>query len=405
MKVGTESEKLEFKKSGAELKEGIISMVAMLNKHGCGELYFGVNNNGYPVGMDIGEKTLRDISQAIGNFIEPKVYPRVNDVFIDQKHCVHIAFSGEEAPYFANGRAYIRVADEDKVMTSAELESFILKKNAGRDVWDSQLSEKSPADVDEKLLKDYITRSNEAGRIGFAYSARDEVLNKLSAVKDGKLNNAAYALFVGSNMLEIQMAIFAGTERLSFIDIQREHGSVTELIRIAERYIVKNIRWRVVFDGSIERKEIPEIPIDAVREAIVNSYCHRDFRSSQNNEVTIYKNRIEIYNPGTFPEGLKPEDFISGKERSVKRNPNLAQLMYYPKDIENFGTGLKRIKEACDEAGVRVEFEMLKLGFAVVFYRPGETSLPKHRPLLPNCSVIRMVKSSVKTRPKTALLK
>jgi ATP-dependent DNA helicase RecG len=72
---------------------------------------------------------------------------------------------------------------------------------------------------------------------------------------------------------------------------------------------------------------------------------------------------------------LTPRDFIDGKGRSVKRNPLLAQLMYYSKDIESFGTGLKRITEACDNAGVNVEFEMLKLGFAVVFYRPDENFL------------------------------
>jgi len=62
MKIGKENEKLEFKKTTAELKEGIISMVAILNKHGSGELYFGVRNDGTPMGMDISEKTLRDIS-------------------------------------------------------------------------------------------------------------------------------------------------------------------------------------------------------------------------------------------------------------------------------------------------------------------------------------------------------
>jgi len=46
--------------------------------------------------------------------------------------------------------------------------------------------------------------------------------------------------------------------------------------------------------------------------------------------------------------------------------------MYYTKDIESFGTGLKRITDACDEAGVKVEFQLLKKGFAVVFYRPDE---------------------------------
>ena len=84
-----------------------------------------------------------------------------------------------------------------------------------------------------------------------------------------------------------------------------------------------------MLDGSVQRKEIPEIPMDAIREALVNSYCHRLYTSSQNNEITIYSNRIEIYNPGTFPDGLTPQDFIEGYEHSIKRNPLLAQLYVF----------------------------------------------------------------------------
>jgi ATP-dependent DNA helicase RecG len=106
------------------------------------------------------------------------------------------------------------------------------------------------------------------------------------------------------------------------------------------------------------------------RALFLNSFCHRDYKFSQNNEVVIYKNRIEIYNPGTFPEGLKPEDFILGDVPSVQRNPQLAQFMYYCKDIEKFGTELKRISTAGKESGVKLEFCLKKLCFAVVFYRP-----------------------------------
>jgi ATP-dependent DNA helicase RecG len=372
MKIGKESEKLEFKKTTAELSEGIISMAAMLNKHGGGELYFGIRNDGTPLGMDISDKTLRDVSQSVANHIEPKVYPEINEVYVSDKPCIHVEFTGDDAPYFAFGRVYIRVADEDRAMSAAELENFILKKNAVRDAWDSDISAKTTSDVVETVLSDYIDRANRAGRIDFPYTNNDEVLNRLGVTENGKLKNAADALFCGSLNLEVQMAIFAGTERLTFNDIARKSGSVTELVEIAGKYIRNNIRWRVVLDGSIQRKEIPEIPIEAIREAIINSYCHRLYTSSQNNEITIYSNRVEIYNPGTFPEGLTPQDFIDGKERSKKRNPLLAQLMYYSKDIENFGTGLKRITETCKTAGVKVEFELLKLGFAVVFYRPDE---------------------------------
>ena len=373
MKVGKENEKLEFKKTTAELKEGIISIASMLNKHGGGELYFGVRNDGTPSGMDVSEKTLRDISQAVANHIEPKIYPKISEVFVDEKPCIICAFSGDDSPYFAYGRAYIRVADEDRVLSPAELENFINRKNELRGTWDSGVSDKTIINVDDEVLKNYLERGNRVGRIDFTYTNKNDVLHKLGLIDGDKLKNAADILFVGSRMLEVQMAIFAGTERLTFNDIKRHSGSITSLIEIAEAYIKNNIRWRVVLDGSIQRKEIPEIPMDAVREALVNSYCHRLYSSSQNNEITIYSNRIEIYNPGTFPDGLTPQDFLVGTERSIKRNPLLAQLMYFSKDIESFGTGLKRITDACNEAGVKVEFQLLKKGFAVVFYRPDKS--------------------------------
>ena len=78
MKIGKESEKLEFKRTTAELKEGVISMAAMLNKHGGGELYFGVKNDGTVLGQTVSDKTLRDVSQAVSNHLEPKVYPKID---------------------------------------------------------------------------------------------------------------------------------------------------------------------------------------------------------------------------------------------------------------------------------------------------------------------------------------
>lgn len=119
----------------------------------------------------------------------------------------------------------------------------------------------------------------------------------------------------------------------------------------------------------MQRKEIPEIPIDAVREALINSFCHKEYGTGQNNEVSIYKDRVEIYNPGTFPAGYEPEDFISGRERPIRRNPLIAQTLYYSKNVESFGTGLKRIADAFNAAGCRYRFEVLKSGFVVTFYR------------------------------------
>lgn len=77
-----------------------------------------------------------------------------------------------------------------------------------------------------------------------------------------------------------------------------------KLVDIAENYIKSNIHWRVEFTGTLQRTEIPEIPVDAIREALLNSFCHKDYATGQSNEVAIYKNRIEIYNPGSFQKDL-----------------------------------------------------------------------------------------------------
>ena len=90
--------------------------------------------------------------------------------------------------------------------------------------------------------------------------------------------------------------------------------------------------------------------------------------------MAIYKDRVEIYNPGTFPEGLEPRDYIERVERPIRRNPKIARILYYSKDIESFGTGLKRIADACETAGVRYEFQKKKTGFVVCFYRQEENT-------------------------------
>lgn len=147
-------------------------------------------------------------------------------------------------------------------------------------------------------------------------------------------------------------------------------------MKFGESYIRKNIKWPVNFKtGSIERVEIPEIPLEAVREALINSLIHRDFKNPKSNEIAIYKDRIEIFNPGEFPEGYTPEDFIEGKEGSMPRNPLVANTLYLSKDIEKWGSGFRRITEACEKANAKVKFEIRKNGFMVIFYRKTDEEL------------------------------
>ena len=369
MNLGTETEVLEFKKSTGELKEALYSIGAMLNKHQHGEVYFGVRSDGVPLGQQVSEATLRQVSHRISEGIKPRIYPEVNKVILDGKECIHVKFEGDQVPYFSLDVAKVRVADEDVTMSLEQITTLILKSGREGNRWENLISNRTIDDVDEDVLKTFTNKANRAGRIAISYTDKKTVLNQLELTSGDKLLNAGKALFSDDIIQDVQMAIFATTERLTFNDIQRYHGPVLKLVDIAETYIKNNIHWRVEFVGELERKETPEIPIEAIREALLNSFCHKDYASGESNEVAIYKDRVEIYNPGSFPDGYEPQYFIDQPSRPIRRNPLIARTLYYSKDIESFGTGLKRIADVCEEAGVRYEFQKLRNGFVVCFYR------------------------------------
>lgn len=372
-----ENEVIEFKKTTGELKEGIISIISILNKHQSGKLYFGIKDNGEIIGQDVSSKTIREVSKAISENIEPKIYPVVNKVKLNDKDCILVEFEGDDIPYLAFGRAYMRVGDEDRQLSMKEIRKIILKDENEIGKWESKVCDYTIEDIDEKLLKEFIEKGRKAKRINFPYTNKEEILKKLSLVsRNNELLNAGYILFAKEAKLEMQMAIFATETKLTFLDIDQVFGNIFELIEVGEGYIRKNIKWPVNFkSGSMERVEIPEIPLEAIREALINSLIHRDFKNPKSNEIAIYKDRIEIFNPGEFPEGYKPEDFIEGKEGSMPRNPLIANTLYLSKDIEKWGSGFKRITDECKAENVKVEFKIKKSGFTVIFYRKTDEEL------------------------------
>ena len=194
------------------------------------------------------------------------------------------------------------------------------------------------------------------------------VLNKLELTSGDALLNAGAALFVDCGINDLQMAKFASNERITFTDIRRHTGSILGLVEIAMQYLIDAMEWRAEF-GGLHRKEIPEVPVDALREAVINAFAHRQIESGQSIQIMVYRNRIEIYSPGTFPEKITQEEFAEGNQKAIRRNKLITQTLYYSKDMETFASGLKKIKTLCTEAGVQYEFQKEAYGFTVVFFR------------------------------------
>ena len=225
MNLGKESEMLEFKKTTGELKEAMVSISAILNKHGVGTLYFGVKPNGDVTGQDVSESSLRDVSRLVYESIKPQIYPVIQEEILDGRHVIKVEFNGEDYPYSALGRYYLRTADEDREVTPAELRQFFV--------------------------------------------------------------------------VTLKAALFATDEKLTFLDMQMYEDNILNLLKTAETYILKNINWRSEIVG-IDREEVPEIPIAAIREILANSYAHAVYNSNTYHEICIYPNRVAIYSPGSF---------------------------------------------------------------------------------------------------------
>ena len=360
MNLGMEDEYTEHKRSTSELREAMESVASILNKHGHGTLYFGVRpSDGEVVGQDVSEKTLRDISQAFTNHIEPRVYPTIEHLTTDDgKSYVKAAFSGSERPYSCDGRYRIRSADEDLPMNTPTLEQMMLERASRKIAWDRRPSGKTVRDVDEELLREYVHRGVECRRIPFEYTNATDVLSRLELLcDDGTLTNAAAICFTPSRDTMLRMGVFADSQRVHILDNHQETGTLFGLVDTAELYILNNIRRAFIIDGtSLHRREKPEIPLASIREALFNAFCHRLYEDDAAVQVDIFWDSVDIYSPGLFPTGYTPEAYLSGELSASKpRNQLIARTLYRSGDIETYGTGLQRIKRECDEQGVPVE--------------------------------------------------
>ena len=201
-------------------------------------------------------------------------------------------------------------------------------------------------------------------------------MTKLDLVApDGSLRNAAVELFCeGSDTYpRMKLGLLGGNTKAKILDLRRKCGTMLKLLDFAEYFVTSNIRREfVIGETGMYRKEIPEIPAEAIREAVANALCHRDYETGTAVEVNVYMDTVQIVSPGLFPEGDSPQEHLDGTASEFcLRNPAIARALFRAGVIEQYGTGIPRIKEACEAAGVKFRFEQTVNSTVVVFERPG----------------------------------
>ena len=366
-----ESETIELRSSIFQLHEGIISLSAMLNKSNKGVVYFGIRDDGWVIGLDVGKKTLSDVTHEIQNNLKPlpnKVNVECEE--IEDRTVIRVSVDGNDTPYSAYGRYYIRINEADVMMSNNQLQFFFENKEINYSRWENKETEFGVDDVDEDLLIECIRTANDSGRLDYVYKNAEDALTKLGLLTmNGKLNNAGLYLFGNNKPLLIKEANFPTDSRSEFGEIKEFRGNIIECIRETISYIQNHITFKSNIVGY-QREDVPEIPLRAIREIVVNSYAHCSYGiEGDYHQFSIFKSYVKIYNPGGIIKDIDPKRFASGNVGSKIRNVLIASTLFKFGYIDSFGTGFERTFSLCASNDVDYSYFNDEFGFTFIFNR------------------------------------
>jgi len=399
-----EGQRLEFKRSLAELEAGVRAAAAMTNADG-GHVLFGVRDDGTVLGVQIGSQTRERVVQAITGNTDPTLYPSVEYVELDGRTVIVVTVPrSEDRPHLVRGRAYKRVGAANVQMSRAEYERLLLARR--QPPFDQQLVEEvTYAALDEAKVRDFLRRRQEAYPDATPPVAPlpQVVVEMLEGARerDGEpMPTYTGLLFFGRDpqrflpRAEVKLARFQGTTTLAFIDRLIVHGTLPEMLDEAERFIRRNTRtaMKVV---EFESVQVSEYPYDAVREALVNAMAHRDYHHSSGIQVNIFNDRLEVMSPG---EALIPLSELEGSH--VTRNETLCRRFRDIGEMEQFGTGITKMKRLMREHGLKEPiFGERGSFFKVTFCGPGDRILD----LIPRAGVTDLRELGLNERQIEAL--
>ena len=177
----------------------------------------------------------------------------------------------------------------------------------------------------------------------------------------------------------IRCARFKGNEMDEFLDQRIVSGPLFNQVEEAIAFFKRNIRRGAKIEG-LYRKEAYEYPEKAIKEALVNAVCHRDYsRKGADIKFALFDDRIEITSPGHLPSSITLDDL--GKGVSEHRNKVIGRTFSELGLTEGFGTGVFRMRKYCREWEIAdPEFREDSGFFKTIFYKKlmGEEKLTSH---------------------------
>lgn len=331
---------VEFKSSTSHLGREIC---AFANAAG-GRILIGVDDQGRKIGIKNPNRTISEIQTIARNVVPPLVleFEILNGVLV-----VSVP-SGPNKPYSANGLFYIREAANTQQMAREQIREFFFSEGLIR--FDEQPCKKF------NMRRDFDREKYTAfcGLAGIpANLRREDVLRNLQVLTEEGMTNAGVLFFSKSIpkfflQASLTCALFQGTTRTKILDQATFQGNIQENYNAAISYLVSHLNTEYVIKGG-PREEILELPAEALREAVLNALGHRDYRSTSHVQVNIFRDRVEVWNPGGLVSGLRLKDL--GRV-SRPRNLLIFSLMARMDLVEHIGSGIKRIRESVAAYGL-----------------------------------------------------
>ena len=378
-----ESKNIEYKVTLPDKSEKYMkTIVAFANTQG-GKLIVGIDDKTHEiVGVEneILFQVMDGIANAISDSCVPQIIPDIEPQTVDGKTVIVVSVeAGKNRPYYLKSKGkengtYIRVAGTSRQAFPEKIRE--LEMEGARISWDELTCVGYPVsdEATERLCQDIESFREKAGMTEHSVKKEQLINWKILKQSEGQIMATnAYVLLTSDYFpfSKTQCAVFKGTDRAVFLDKREFTGPIYAQIESAVDFVLRNIRLGARIDGLV-RKEKYELPLEAIREMIINAHCHRNLLDESCIQVAVYDDRLEVTSPGGLYNGLTYEEVMNG--HSKIRNKAIANIFSQMGLVEAWGSGIKRIFNAAKEYGLlEPKFQEFDNMFRVELFR---SSLP-----------------------------
>ncbi|MFZ2658120.1 MAG: RNA-binding domain-containing protein [Victivallales bacterium] len=350
----TESNRIEYKQELTDLFEK--EVVAFLNSHEGGVIYIGIDNSGKVIGLDDSDADQLKIKDRLKNNIQPSclgLFDVVHEKRESRDIVKVIVAGGLEKPYYikkygmSERGCFIRIGSASDPMPEEMIESLYSKRVR------NTIGKMSSPRQDLTFEQLFIYYEAKGLKLNDAFMKNLELLTP-----EDKPNYAAY-LLADENGMSLQVAKYAGTDRVTLVE-NKDYGRcsiIKALKAVLDRVNVENTVFARI--GYPLREEREMIDSTAIREAIINAVVHNDYSFGATPKIEFFVDRVEITSMGGLPYGVDKEDFFSGF--SVPRNKELMRVFRDLEIVEQLGSGIPRILRKYGKEAFEIRKTLLRV--------------------------------------------